>query len=195
MDPVESVLKQEINQTMEDEHDLAKWKLIVTAALGAAAFGLSKGPPTYWLLFFVPFVCAYVDLYHYQYELRILVIARFLRDYHKGDRALQAYEEKCEEMRERGVFSLGKSAAIGCSIGASVLGPVLYLLQRGWKGADLLKPSHIVAGVIWLGGMALIIILWSRFQDQRKGLSGTSDRGSSARPQGTESPESGATGL
>jgi hypothetical protein len=66
---------------MEDEHDLAKWKLGVTAALAAAAFGLAgqNSGPNYWLLLIVPFVCAYVDLYAYQYELRIRVIARFLR--------------------------------------------------------------------------------------------------------------------
>ena len=89
-------LKEEINKNNEMEHDLAKWKLGVTAALGAAAFGLGKdcGTPPYWLLLFVPFVCAYIDLFVYQYELRILVIARFLRQHHQdGDKFLMKYEK------------------------------------------------------------------------------------------------------
>ncbi len=52
-----NLLKEEINQTSGMGHDLAKWKLGVTATLGAAAFGLANnGVPNYWLLLFVPFV-------------------------------------------------------------------------------------------------------------------------------------------
>src|SRR5437879_5385022 len=129
MDSALNLLKEEINKTMEAEHDLAKWKLGVTAAMGTAAFGLAKGSPNYWLLLLVPFVCAYVDLYAYQYQLRIHVIARFLREHAEGDVVLQTYEKECEKWRSQDIFSLGNWAGLGCSLGASVLGPVFYALQ------------------------------------------------------------------
>jgi hypothetical protein len=55
MDSTLILLKEEINKTNEAEHDLAKWKLGVTAALGAAALGVGKdGSPPYWLLLSIP---------------------------------------------------------------------------------------------------------------------------------------------
>src|ERR1039458_532731 len=126
-----ALLKEEINKTQDAEHDLAKWKLGVTAAMGAAAFGLSKdNSPSYWLLFLVPFVCAYVDLYDYQYRLRTLVIAKFLRE-RAGDPVLAEYEERCAKERHERVFDLGTMAGISSSIGASIFGPVFYFLKWG----------------------------------------------------------------
>src|SRR5947209_12059355 len=118
------LLKQEINQTMESEHDFAKWKLIVAAGLGGAALGLGKDNPHYWLLFFVPFACAYIDLHLYQYQERIGVLARFIRNYKPPvaplpavsvppatpgtppDTALQEYELTCHRLRGKHVFDL-----------------------------------------------------------------------------------------
>ena len=174
MDSTPNLLKQEINKTMEAQHDLAKWKLGVTAALGAAAFGLAKDRPSYWLLLFVPFVCAYVDLYAYQYQFRILVIARFLRENANDDAVLQKYEQECAKLRVQHVFSLGNWAGIGCSLGASVLGPVFYALQGAHRPDDLLVSPH-AAEVIWLSGVLLIAFLWRYFQDQTQKISGESD--------------------
>lgn len=167
MDSTLNLLKEEINKTMEAEHDLAKWKLGVTAALGAAAFGIGKSP-NYWLLLFVPFVCAYIDLYAYQYQLRIGVLAQFLRVHAQDDPVLRMYEEKCHELREEGpAFSLGDWAGIGCSLGASIFGPVFYILQRYQTGPDKsLLVSPWAAGVIWLLGALLIIYLWWYFHAQ-----------------------------
>jgi uncharacterized membrane protein (GlpM family) len=167
-----SLLKQEINKTMESEHDLAKWKLGVTAALGGAAFGLAKDNPNYWLLLSVPFVCAYVDLYLYQYQLRIRVIARFLREKATSDLVLQEYEQRCQDLRDQHIFSLGNWAAIGCSLGVSVLGPVFYFLQRmQHKGSpDSLLVSPVAAGMIWLVGALLIVCLWWYFQNQAEDI-------------------------
>jgi hypothetical protein len=169
MDSTLTLLKQEINATMDAQHDLAKWKLGVVAALGAAAFGLSKeSPKSYWLLLFVPFVCAYIDLYAYQYGLRILVIARFLREHSEGDAMLQAYEKECEKWRSRGIYSLGNRAGYGCSLGVSILGPVFYFLQRidnPAGGNGLLMPPA-AATTIWLLGVLLIVLLWRQFQQQ-----------------------------
>jgi hypothetical protein len=177
MDSTLNLLKEEINKTLEAEHDLAKWKLGVTAALGAAALGLSKDfNPNYWLLLLVPFVCAYVDLYAYQYQFRILVIARFLRERPEGGAVLQRYEQECEKLRKQNVFSLGSWAGIGCSLGAALLGPVLYLLKcwHDGKFPDI-RASLVAAGVLWFVGVLLIIYLWRYFKHQAEKISGESE--------------------
>ena len=135
-------LKEEINKTHDAEHDLAKWKLVVTAALGAAAFGLlgNGGKTNYWALLFIPFVCVYIDLFKYQYELRVLLIARFLRDNGGDGEILQRYELQCHaDRRQHGLFSLGRLADITCSLGASALGAVFFSA----KGH---RSSHVSAG-------------------------------------------------
>jgi hypothetical protein len=174
MDSTLILLKEEINKTNEAEHDLAKWKLGVTAALGAAALGVGKdGSPPYWLLLSIPFVCAYVDLFVYQYELRIQVIARFLRNHGEGDATLQRYEQECEVERKDGVFSLSVFAEISCSLGASVLGLVFYLLHSGsGPSGGFLSVSLLMAGLIWLAGVLSIFFLWKLFKRRSKKLSG-----------------------
>jgi hypothetical protein len=178
MDSALNLLKEEINKTNEAEHDLAKWKLGVTAALGAAAFGLADktSNPNYWLLLLVPFVCAYIDLYAYQYQFRILVIARFLREHPEDDAVLQSYEELCERRRREGIFSLGSRAGIACSLGASLLGPLLYLLRRWHESGKFfsIQPPLVVAGVLWFVGVLLIVSLWGRFKYQAKKISSES---------------------
>jgi hypothetical protein len=179
MDSTLTLLKQEINKTMEAEHDLAKWKLGVTAALGAAAFGFGQNgsSPSYWLLLFVPFVCAYVDLFNYQYELRIRVIARFLRKPGQGDELLQKYEQECDDQRGKRIFSLGNWAEFGCSLGASILGPIFYVLHNKYYNSDKgsLLVSRPAAGIIWFLGVLLIVFLWLYFQYQALKLSGDDD--------------------
>jgi len=179
MDPsIQSMqlLKREINQTQEDEHDLAKWKLIVTAALGATALGLSgenHSSPPLWLLLFIPFVCAYVDLYDYQYRLRVLVIAKFIRE-QGDDPELKKYEAECERVREScaGDFSLGKAAGLGSSIVLSALGPVLYLIQFSDKQVSTILPiPRAIAVLTWLFGVALVIYLYRAFRQKEEKLS------------------------
>ncbi len=165
MDSTLTLLKEEINKTQEAEHDLAKWKLLVTAALGGAAFGITQSDPNYWLLLFVPFVCAYVDLYAYQYQLRIQAIARFLRSQGQSDSILMAYEHECESLRKKHIFSLGNWAGIACSLGASIFGPVVYVVQRRLNpSVGNLLVSPLTAGIIWLTGGLLIVGLWIFFQ-------------------------------
>ena len=170
MNSAATVLKQEIRQTMEEEHDLAKWKLFVVAALGAAAFGLFQNNPKHWLLLFVPFVCAYIDLYAYQYQIRIAVIAEFLRSDAAVDEALQRYELKCGELAGKGAFSLGIWAGIGSSLGMCASGPVLYLLrhlyylQHRQTGPDYLQVPIWWAAGIWLVGVLLIVSFWAYFK-------------------------------
>jgi hypothetical protein len=174
MDSTSTLLKQEINDTQAAQHDLAKWKLIVTAALGGAAFGFSNNnQPNLWLLLFIPFVCAYVDLYDYQYRLRVLVIAKFLRE-KSSDPVLKSYEEACERVRESraGDFNLGKRAALGSSIVASVVGPLLYFIWNSDTGVQAhVTIPRLVAFAIWLCSISLVVFFYLDFRRKEDKLS------------------------
>jgi len=166
------LLKQEIMQAIEAEHDFAKWKLIVVAALGAAALGLGKDgksqSPHYehWLLPIIPFACAYIDLQTYQCLNRIMVIARFIRTYRKddptmgnGDRAMQRYEDFCAQARgTQAFFSLGSRANFAASLIASVVaaGAFFWLVCDFWPLGGLVTSFTIG---IWVLGVVLICIL------------------------------------
>jgi hypothetical protein len=180
MDSALNLLKQEINATVAEGHDLAKWKLVVTAALGVAAFGLTeKNKPCYWVLLFVPFVCVYIDLYTYQMRLRVQVIAKFLREHPEGDAVLQKYELECQKLRgpHRHVFDVENLAGLTCSLFVSGSGPVLYflLLLRGRASLDDLLISPAAAGIVWLFGVFLIVLLYKVSKRMGKPFSGSSD--------------------
>jgi len=160
-----NLLKQEINQAIESEHDFAKWKLIVVAGLGGTALGLGKeGDPHYWLLLFIPFACAYVDLHLYQTQERILVLAQFIRDYRpvsadeKGDTILQDYEANCAELRrQHNIFDLGQHANFAASIGLSLAaGLAVAAYPRSTEKTSI---GVWVAGIIWGVGIVLILSL------------------------------------
>ncbi len=168
MDSALNLLKEEINKTNEQEHDLAKWKLGVTAALGVAAFGITKDSRSnHWLLLLVPFVCAYIDLYAYQYQVRIMALARFIRDHSEQGNLLPEYEWACKGWRKKRVYSLGSAAGIGSSFGASVVGPIFYMLVRSQKSEPdtLLVPFCWALG-IWFVGIFLIVVLWLYFRSR-----------------------------
>jgi len=168
-----NLLKQEINQTLESEHDFAKWKLIVVAALGAAALGLGKEEkPQLWLLLFIPFVCAYIDLHLSQYQARILVLAQFIRGYRPSagekaiDTILQNYEKYCEELRSRKshFFDLGQFANRNASFVLSILAPAAAsaVFWKSLSGMNRALWLGIVTWLaLWLLGTAAIWKVWA----------------------------------
>ncbi|HYL11382.1 MAG TPA: hypothetical protein VEU31_11650 [Candidatus Acidoferrales bacterium] len=162
------LLKQEINQTLDSLHDFAKWKLIVTSALAGAALGLNKDTsrvPPYWLLLFIPYVCAYVDLNCYQYLIRITAIARWLREHGEEDKHLKSYERLCEQLRVKyGIFNLGQYAGVGASLTISILAPAIAVHQFAGE-------KRYVGVSFWAFGIALIIALWLYFRSKNKDAS------------------------
>jgi len=158
-------LKQEIARTLDSLHDFAKWKLLVTSALAAAALGLTSGKsatPPDWLLLFVPYACAYVDLNTYQYVIRILVIARFLREHPGGDQALQEYERYCEGLRsQHRMFAFGEYAQVGSSIAFSLLAPVLAVTHFA-EVRDTLGLSLAIA--TWALGLMLVLGIFLQYK-------------------------------
>ena len=159
-----NLLKEEINQTQDSEHDFAKWKLIVVAVIGAATLGLEEhGTAQPWLFLFIPFACAYIDLHISQYQLRVFALARFIRSRapgSDGDTTLQDYEKECENLRlsKPHIFDLGQFANFIASVGLSVAAMVVAVAAN-WKWPPP-KPLPLVAGgILWLAGMALIWIV------------------------------------
>jgi hypothetical protein len=74
-------LRTEIIDAEKARADFQKWKLVLVAALGAAALGVgaSDPKPMPLLLCGIPLVCGYVDLLCKHITLRILVIGTYLR--------------------------------------------------------------------------------------------------------------------
>lgn len=183
-----NLLKQEINQTLESEHDFAKWKLIVAAALGGAALGLDKsGSAHIWSLLLIPFACAYIDLHLSQYHARILVLSQFIRRYQASghgedvDNTLPNYEKYCDQIRSmKGrFFDLGKSAHQLASFVVSIAAPSVAFLAF-WQspcptGTLWARTSyalraflfwipslkHFWGTLVWLVGILTIWKVWS----------------------------------
>ena len=192
-----NLLKQEINQTLESEHDFAKWKLIVAAALGGTALGLDKsGSGHIWLLLLIPFACAYIDLHLSQYQSRVLVLATFIRRYQASghredvDNTLPDYEKYCEQLRstKEHFFDLGQSAHRLASFAVSIAAPVVAFLAF-WQSpcptgtlwertlCALLAflswiPSlkHLGGTLVWLLGVIAIWKVWSGHKHRLDGL-------------------------
>lgn len=157
-------LKQEINSALDSLHDFAKWKLIVTSALAAAALGLgnTNAPPRYWLLLLVPFACAYIDLNSYQYLIRIFVIAKFLRirsGIDDEEQILRLYEQF--RQKHRAVFALGEYAQVGASLVFSLLAPVFAVTHL--TGPEE-RWGFRLSLVAWGLGVALVISVWRLFK-------------------------------
>lgn len=167
-----NLLKQEANKTLEDLHDYSKWKLIVASALTATALELSGWPVglSPWLLVFVPYACAYIDLNCYQYLLRIFLIAKVLRS-SSDDSLLSEYEKQCETYREKGVFGFGLFAQIGSSIIFSI---VTLVFAVGRLIIDKIELQNLgdlnlsALPVIWLVGLVPVILCYTSFNKKAK---------------------------
>ncbi len=124
-------LRDEIIESEKARTDLMKWKLILVAAIGAAALGIgstaSTGNHPTVLLAFIPFVCLYVDAVCFHNEIRIMTIARFLRTWDKVS-VERKYEEYCTKNRSH--FSLESFALLWTTLSLSALVLVIGLSSR-----------------------------------------------------------------
>jgi hypothetical protein len=153
-------LEAEIGQTLEDLHDFAKWKLIVVAALISTALGLldPKRGVAPWLLVFVPYACAYVDLNCYQYLLRIFLISKVLRGRKDESPLLCEYERECEVYRKKGFFSFGLFAQIGCSLVFAFV-PLGFAFEQ-LRADKTSLPNTCPLLATWLVGVVLIVLCY-----------------------------------
>ena len=126
-------LREEIIEAEKIRADLIKWKLILVAGLGAAGLGLngnSRDDMTL-LLCLIPFVCVYVDLVARHLNLRIHVIAEFMRG--QKEEWTADYEKYAESMEKKGVFALETGAlrysTVFLSVIVIIVGYVLHCKQ------------------------------------------------------------------
>ena len=178
MDTTLQLLKQEINQSTDTLHDLAKWKLIVVSALAAAALGLTpSGHSHYSLVLLIPYACAYVDLNCYQHLVRIAVISRFLRE-QDGDKSLQFYERQCEALRtnDSGVFNLTIYGQLWSSVAMSIVAPIWALFTFAFVShKSLFETLHniptmflVAFAFLWIFGFALVLVLYGDYRAKER---------------------------
>jgi phosphorylase kinase alpha/beta subunit len=148
----EARLAEEILEAQKTRATLLQWKLLLVAALGAAAFGLTPGGGGRFMLLLslIPPVAAYVDLLCSNLNLRMLLIGRF-----QAEQQHDPYETFVHPRRM--AFVLEDWALYGSSYLLSALvllaGGVLLLAQlpgnlRTW----LIGLSLVVSGA---GGLIL----------------------------------------
>lgn len=112
-------LRDEIIESEKARTDLMKWKLVLVSGIATVGLGLLKPQPAQpVLLALIPFVCLYVDVVCYHNEIRIMVIAQFLRTCYKNSLERQ-YEEHCK--RARGDFSLEPFVLVWTTVSLSIL--------------------------------------------------------------------------
>lgn len=116
-------LRDEIVEAQKIRADLIKWKLILVAGLGGAGIGIENTEDFPLLLCLIPFVCAYVDAAARHLNLRMHVIAHFLRESPavSTDAWAGRYERLCKDVNASGVFGLEASVLLWSTIFLSVL--------------------------------------------------------------------------
>lgn len=153
-------LRDEIIESQKARTDLLKWKLILVAVIGGAAFGIGseipqgKNPP-YVLLGLVPLVCLYVDAICIHNEIRIMAIARFIRRGGLGsiqDNSIERkWEEYCRESRSQ--FSLEGFALLVTTL---MLSTAIYAAGAGVFDALVPRASAgepVLTTLMWSGGV------------------------------------------
>jgi hypothetical protein len=149
-------LRDEIMESQKARLSLLKWKLILVAALGAAALGVgdrdARGFPL--LLGLIPLVCVFVDLVCYHVNVRVHVIGAFLRTELGVDDVASKYEKYAQLKRD--VFWRETSALAGASVFASAIVAIagLVFLLR-WHGAPLTCEGNTLP-TGWLGSLLIL---------------------------------------
>jgi len=170
-------LREEIIESQKSRLDLLKWKIILVAALGAAAFGVSAekgtgGVPS--LLALVPLVCLFVDIVCHHTDVRIMFIGSFLRTC--DEPTASAYERYCSKGRE--YFTLENGALTGTTLAVSVLiivmgGFLLWDLMTlaafGITGGSSGLPPHPL-GILFVsaGGVTIPGTIYFHYGHKRK---------------------------
>jgi hypothetical protein len=158
-------LRDEIIESQKARTDLIKWKLVLVAGIGAASLGSTNTivHANALLLALVPFVCLYVDAVCFHLDVRIMAIARFIRQNPiTAEPEAALYETYCTENRP--YFELEAVALQGATLILSVLVMLIGLSARiaGWSSFSYWIPdrSPAVGTVLFLAGSAGVVCGW-----------------------------------
>lgn len=142
-------LRYEVVEAQKARTDLMKYKLVVTAILGAVAIGVGPAAGAErvpYVVGMIPAVALYVDAVCNHNDIRMMVIGRYLRS---SDSPYRGYEEVAHHMRryfniERVALDLS-SLALGLSI--TILGVAGAV--SNWRSGDrVLYGIELMSGIL-----------------------------------------------
>lgn len=164
-----AALRYEIVEAQKARTDLMKYKLVVTAVLGAVAVGIGPASGVKqipYVVGIIPLVALYVDAVCHHNDIRMLVIGRYLRSEGIG------YEAFAEAMRS--MFNLERVAldwsSLSLSGGIFLLGAG-HLLLRGPNADPVLVVIEMTSGAF---GLSLTWIVHMAHRGAMNKISGMS---------------------
>ena len=156
-------LRQEIIEAQKVRSDLMKWKLVLVAAIGAAAFGFSTDDSGVFdplALCAIPFVCVYVDTLCRHLSLRIQSIGTFIRKMEGDDLTpeltfYKRYEEYSFNFAWRkGFYRLESLALVGSSVFLNLFIAAYGLSQ--WMAVQVFAWSDNNAWIFFAGLLGVL---------------------------------------
>ena len=174
-------LRAEIIDAEKARADFQKWKLLLVAGLGAAAFGLGgNNRANLLLLCLIPPVCGYVDLLCKHITLRILVIGTYLRKFKEANATsgeVLDYEGFVQKARDKvNPYVLEDWVMHGSTLALSfmVASCALAKVARGcppccWFGCDFGLP-YLLSGFVGLTMFGLVHFVGNRKERRLKEL-------------------------
>jgi len=154
-----SQLRSEILQAQVARTDLLKYKLFVSAAIGAVALGTGPsagGGKVPYVVGIIPLVCLYIDAVCKHNDIRILVIGRFLGLRRSGSFAAE-YERFAGSLRSvfgLEAFALSFSTMV-LSSGIAAAGAGRLIFQGSAADAKLVS-IELASGVLGVLGTLLL---------------------------------------
>ena len=158
-------LRDELIGMQAAQADIQKWKIIGIGAVFAVGLGFSHSTAgdTSFALFAIPFISVYADLLARDYDLRISVIASFLRS---GDDAIASYERAVSRLGSRGIqwWVLGHTAIAVSSVLSNAAVILLVSVFQIPGSTKLHSPLYWAASI----GIALTVGIHLRYNRIRK---------------------------
>ena len=148
-------LREEVLLYQEQQGKLRLWKLVAIGAIASVSLGVAKqSEKHFWLFALIPLVSLYVDLILRQLDLRICIIAKFIRSKDLG--LLSEYERAIEtdEFSKIRAWQFNEILGGYITIGASLLIGILGMARNSPDAVAILLASIIgILGTICLERM------------------------------------------
>jgi hypothetical protein len=157
-----NTLREEIIHAHETRSELLKWKLAIVGAIGAVGLGLAGAQTSKHadlVLAAAPLVCIYVDLLCMNLNIRMLVIASWMRQapiHDAEQRAIGEYEAFVD--RFRNAFAL-EDWAIDWTTRVISVAVIVYGVEGASGGVST---AFIVSGIVGVLGSFAAQIAYRR---------------------------------
>lgn len=139
----ENIIYQNIIETQKTQADFMKWKILISAIIGAASLGIYGSPQNKignshniqnYLACLIPLVCAYVDAMFFHLWFRIMIIGKYFRT--NSNSCFNCYENAIEELRQQNEitedwFFIERYAVVGSSLILNLLVLVFGFVVNG----------------------------------------------------------------